>query len=210
MSFGTNLEKSFNNGLDNAFSQTSREVEKINRKTLALTLLTITAFAAIVGELIVTAQATETNSTATDTNTTATTDQSSGMAVLQYWDLGGNMTLEQGFGGGPRGHGGDGGFMGGVGNIEVSSEYTAGVNAILVADTNVQNLVSEGYNVTSIHPMVRNIVEADGTIVAKATYATVMLQNGTSGFATVGVDVENAKVTQIVIITRTVIDKTRS
>jgi len=210
VSFGTNLEKSFNNGLDNAFSQTSREVEKINRKTLALTLLTITAFAAIVGELMVTAQATDTNSTATDTNTTATAYQSSGMAVLQYWYVGGNMTREQGFGGGPRGHEGGGGFMGGLGNIEASSEYTANVNAILVADTDVQNLVSEGYNVTSIHPIVRNIVEADGTIVTKATTATVMLQNGTSGFATVGVDVENAKVTQIVIITRTVIDKTSS
>jgi hypothetical protein len=192
------------------FSQTSREVEKINRKTLALTLLTITAFAAIVGELMVTAQATETDSTATDTKTTATADQSSGMAVLQYWDVGGDMTREQGFGGGPRGHGDGGGFMGGVGNIEVSSEYTANVNAILTVDTDVQNLVSEGYNVTSIHPIVRNIVEADGTIATKATTATIMLQNGTSGFATVSVDVENAKVTQIVIITRTVIDKTSS
>jgi hypothetical protein len=192
------------------FSQTSREVEKINRKTLALTLLTITAFAAIVGELMVTAQATETDSTATDTKTTATADQSSGMAVLQYWDVGGDMTREQGFGGGPRGHGDGGGFMGGVGNIEVSSEYTANVNAILTVDTDMQNLVSEGYNVTSIHPIVRNIVEADGTIATKATTATIMLQNGTSGFATVSVDVENAKVTQIVIITRTVIDKTSS
>jgi hypothetical protein len=184
--------------------------KKINRKTLALTLLTITAFAAIVGELMVTAQATETNSAATDTNTTVTTYQSSDAAVLQYWDVGGNMTGEQGFGGGPRGHGGGGGFMGGMGNIEVSSEYTANVNAILEADTDVQNLISEGYNVTSIHPMVKDIVEADGTIATKANTATVMLQNGTSGYATVSVDIENAKVTQIVIITRTVIDKTSS
>ena len=205
MSFGTNLEKSFNNGLNNAFSQTYGRWKKINRKTLALTLLTITAFAAVIGGFMMTAQATETNSTAT-----ATTDQSSDAAVLHYWDVGGNVTGEQGFGGGPRGHGGGGGFMGGMGNIEVSSEYTANVNAILKADADVQNLISEGYNVTSIHPMVKSIVEADGTMVTKATTATVMLQNGTSGFATVGVDVENAKVTRIVIITRAVIDKTSS
>jgi hypothetical protein len=47
-------------------------------------------------------------------------------------------------------------------------------------------------------------------MVTKATTATAMLQNGTSGYATVNVDVENARVTQIVIITRTVIDKTSS
>jgi hypothetical protein len=159
---------------------------------------------------MMTAQATETNSTATDTDTTATTDQSSDTAGLQYWDMGGSMTGDRGFGGGPGGHGDRGGFMGGLVNIEVSSEYTANVNAILVADTDVQNLISEGYNVTSIHPLVKNIIEADGTMVTKATTATAMLQNGTSGYATVNVDVENAKVTQIVIITRTVIDKTSS
>jgi hypothetical protein len=159
---------------------------------------------------MMTAQATETNSTATDTNTTATADQSSDTAVLQYWDMGGSMTGDRGFGGGPGGHGDRGGFMGGLGNIEVSSEYTANVNAILAADTDVQNLISEGYNVTSIHPLVKNIIEADGTIATKATTATVMLQNGTSGYATVSMDVENAKVTQIVIISRTVIDKTSS
>ena len=98
--------------------------------------------------------------------------------------------------------------MGGMGNIEVSSEYTATVNAILGNDTDVQNLIAEGYNVTSIHPIVKNVIEADGTVVTKATTAMVTLQNGTSGFATISVDIEQAKVAQIVIITRTVIDKT--
>ena len=107
-----------------------------------------------------------------------------------------------------REHRGHGGFMGGMGNIEVSSEYTANVNTILDGDSDVQDLVSQGYNVTSINPTVKNIIEADGTLATKATTASVTLQNGISGYATVSVDVEQAKVTQIVIITRTVIDKT--
>ena len=98
--------------------------------------------------------------------------------------------------------------MGGMGNIEVSSEYTASVNAILESDSDVQNLISQGYNVTAIRPNVKSVIAADGTIATKATTANVLLQNGTSGYATVSVDVANAKVTQIVIVTRTVIDKT--
>ncbi len=162
-----------------------------------MALLLITACAAVIGGLMVTAQATETNSTTADLNSNTNN--------LQLWGMGDMMTCDQGFRRGPRGHGG---FMGGMGNIEVSSEYTATVNAILENDTDVQNLIAEGYNVTSINPIVKNVIEADGTLVTKATTAMVTLQNGTSGYATVSVDVEQAKVTQIVIITRTVIDKT--
>jgi hypothetical protein len=126
-------------------------------------------------------------------------------------------TGDQGFGGpmGPGGGqgstalgGGQGGFMGGMGNIEVSSEYTANVNAILDNDTNIQNLISQGYNVTSINPTIKNVIEGNGTIATQATTAIVTLQNGTSGYATANVDLEQAKVTQIVIITRTVINET--
>jgi hypothetical protein len=190
----------------------ARRWSKIDRKTTALALLLITVSAAIAGGLMMTARAAETNSTTSDTNTETTTNANGGTDDLPLWAIGEIMTGDQGFGGGPRGHGGHGGlgFMGGVGNIEVSSEYTANVNAILDADTDVQNLISEGYNVTSINPIIKNIIEADGTLTTKATTATVFLQNGTSGFATVSVDVANAKVTQIVIIARTVIDKTSS
>jgi hypothetical protein len=71
----------------------------------------------------------------------------------------------------------------------------------------VQNLISQGYNVTSINPIVKNVIEGNGTLAAKATTAIVMMQNGTSGYATINVDVTNSQVTQIVTITRTVIDK---
>ncbi|MGD0451451.1 MAG: hypothetical protein ABSA79_10415 [Candidatus Bathyarchaeia archaeon] len=124
----------------------------------------------------------------------------------------GNM----GFGGGAMGQGmgsgsmGHGGFMGGMGNVEVSSDYTANVTAILNTDSDVLKLIAEGYNVTSINPMIKTVIGGDGTVTAQATTAIVTLQNGTSGYATAYVDLSQAKVTQIVIITRTVIDKSGS
>jgi hypothetical protein len=177
------------------------EVEEIERKTAAISLLLLTAFAAVIGGLVMTTQATVSNST------TSTVEDLNGDANMFQ----GMIAADQGFGGEMgfgRGHGGHGGFMGGMGNIEVSSEYTANVNTILDGDSDVQDLISQGYNVTSINPIVKNVIEADGTLATKATTAVVTLQNGTSGYATVNVDVEQAKVTQIVIITRTVIDKT--
>ena len=177
------------------------EVEEIERKTAAISLLLLTAFAAVIGGLVMTTQATVSNST------TSTVEELNGDANMFQGMIAGDQGFggEMGFG---RGHGGHGGFMGDMGNIEVSSEYTANVNTILDGDSDVQDLISQGYNVTSINPIVKNVIEADGTLATKATTASVTLQNGTSGYATVSVDVEQAKVTQIVIITRTVIDKT--
>lgn len=159
--------------------------------------------ATFVGALSFTAFAADANATST---TASTADQSQSVNQLQF-RAGMNADM-QGFGGGPRGH--EGGFMSGMANIEVSSEYTTNVNAILNNDPDVQNLVSQGYNVTSINPIVKNVVEADGTIATTATTAVVFLQNGPSGYATINVDVANAKVTQIVIVIRTVIDKSSS
>ena len=189
--------------------QIKRRRRKIERKTAALTLLLITACAAIIGGFIITAHATDTNSTTTSSTSTTTAITSDNNANNPpRWGMSDMNTDGQGFGGAMGFGRGHGGFMGGMGNIEVSSEYTANVTAILNNDTDVQNLISQGYNVTSINPIVKNVIEGDGTIVTQATTAMVTLQNGTSGYATAYVDVEQAKVTQIVIITRTVIDKT--
>ena len=120
------------------------------------------------------------------------------------------MMADQGFGGGPGRFGGHARMMDGLGNmngIEVSSEYTANVNAILENDTDVQNLITQGYNLTSIDPIVKTVIQGDGTLSTQATTARVILTNGTSGVASVTVDVANAKVTQITTITKTVIDK---
>ena len=174
-----------------------------------MTLLLITAFATVIGGLLVTANAanaTDTNSTTSDVTNLTTTDSSSTANTVPFGGMGGMIMGEQGFG---EGHGGHRqGFMGGMGNVEVSSEYTANVNAILDNDTDVQDLISQGYNVKSINPIIKNVIEADGKLTTKATTAVATLQNGTSGFATVSVDISAAKVIQIVIITRTVIDKT--
>jgi len=188
--------------------EATRRWNNIDKKITALALLLITAFAAVVGGLLVTtntANAAETNSTTSDTSP-ATSALDNSLDAFPFAGMGGMMIGEMGFGGG-RGERGPG-RMGGMGNIEISSEYTASVNAILNSDTDVQNLIAQGYNVTSIRSVVTNMIEAEGTLTTKATRAIVQLENGTSGYATASVDVSNAKVTQIVIITRTVIDKT--
>jgi hypothetical protein len=227
-----NFEKSFNKRLGIACFRTKRRWKKIERKTMALTLVLLIAFAAIIGTLTATSLATnansttlgtttaeaavttlaaETESTTTDTSTATTADTESHTDALPFWGMEGIIMGDQGFSGGrgfgrgPRGCG-----PRGMGNIEVSSEYTETVNAILDSDTDVQNLIAEGYNVTSINPIIKSVIEADGTVATKATTAIVTLQNGTSGYAVASVDISQAKVTQIVIFTRTVIDKTTS
>jgi hypothetical protein len=166
----------------------------------------LTTLAAAVGALTLTAfAATDTNSTSTIAGTAVAADTTQNIDPIQF---AGNMMMDNhGFDGGPGGHGQPIGGMGGMNSIEVSTEYTDNVNAILGNDSDVQNLIVQGYNVTSINPIIKNVIQGDGTIATQATNATVILTNGTSGFATVKVDVANAKVTQIITITRTVIDK---
>ena len=118
------------------------------------------------------------------------------------------MGDQRGFRGGPGCHGrGFGGYME---NIEVSAEFNQTVTTILGNDSDIKNLLTQGYTVTSIRPRVQSTIRADGTVTSKATTAIIALQNGTSGLAIVNVDITNAKVSQIVILTRTVIDKTTS
>ena len=176
---------------------------KINRKALAVSLTALAVLSAVAGLVTMTAIA----DTTTDTSTTQDTS---------FPQFGDNMQMMDGgqgfcFGGGPNGSGHGVGPMGGsMSNIEVSDEYTANVNAILSNDTDVANLISEGYNVTSINPVVKNVIEGDGTLVTKATTAVVTMQNGETGIATVKVDVENSAVLKITIVTTTVIDKSSS
>lgn len=151
------------------------------------------------------ANAANTNYIASGLNAITLTTLDSNATDIPLLDMGGMMLGDQG---GPRG--GRGGFGAGIGNIEVSSEYTQNVEAIINNDTDVQSLISEGYNMTSIVPIVHSVIGADGTVTSKASTAIVTLVNGTSGIATVKVDIEQSKVTQIVILTRTVIDKTTS
>ena len=166
--------------------------------------MTLIAFS-IIGALTATSFATDT------TSDTSTADVESQTNEVPFLGMPKMMLSEQGFGGGPGCRGGHrGGGPGGMANIELSTEYTETVNTILEADADVQTLIAEGYNVTSIRPIINSVVEADGSIVTSATTAVVKLENGTSGYAVANVDISQEAVTQIVIFTRTVIDKTTS
>ncbi len=149
----------------------------------ALILISATIMAAMVSGLYVTAHATAISGNSTQ-----------GTSIQCFGD--------QMMGG--RGHG-PGGC--GLGRIEVSTEYNQTVMNIVNSDSDVKNLISQGYSVQDVRPIIKSVVQADGTVVTKATTAIVTLVNGTTGRAAVTVDVTNAKVTQIVIETRTVITK---
>ena len=165
-------------------------------------MLTVVAFAAIMGGFLLTTQAADTTST-TDTNTATPTANGNGMD-FPPWNNGSMGFGRRGFGGGPGG--GFGGF-GGCGPIEVSAEFEQNVINIAKSDSDVQQLLDEGYNVTKVMPIIKSIVDGEGNVVTKATNATVMLEKDTTGRAFVSVDLEQEKVTQIVILTRTVIEK---
>lgn len=93
------------------------------------------------------------------------------------------------------------------GFIIVSDEFKEKVISIAKNDADVQNLLNEGYNVTRVKPIIKTMVEGDGTVTMKATGAVITLQKNTSGRAYVWVDLEQGKVTRIEIITRTAIEK---
>ena len=91
--------------------------------------------------------------------------------------------------------------------IEVSEEFEKAVISIAESDLDVQGLLEEGYNITRVRPIIKTVVGADGNVETKATDAIVMLKSDEAGHAAVWVDLEEAKVTEIVILTRTVIEK---
>jgi hypothetical protein len=134
--------------------------------------------------------------------------------VLTVYASGNGTTGSNGFAGwfngmmmGIRGLGGWRCGGGGYGFIEVSAGYNQTIINIAENDSDVQNLLAEGYTISAVRPIITSVVEADGSVVTKATSAIVMLVNGTTGRATVYVDLEKGKVTEIVILTRTVIKK---
>lgn len=178
----------------------------VNRKITALALLAVVVFAAVMGAFLMTTKAADTTTT-TDANTTSATtitvDSNSSDVIGR--NLGDMDFGRHGFGGGPGG--GPMGACGGFGAVEVSAEFEQKVTDIANNDTDVQSLLADGYNITAIRPIIKNVVDADGYVTTKATSAIVMLQKNTSGWASVSVDIEEAKVTEIVILTRTVIQK---
>ena len=159
-------------------------------RSKALILLSVVAFAAMLGGWYVTAYA---------------TNNSGNSTTLGLWRPGIELTPElcgSGFKGGrmPSGWGRNG-------FVEVSAEYNQTVINIAESDSDVQNLLAEGYSISAVRPIIKSVVQADGTVVTKATSAIVILTKDTTGTASVWVDVTAGKVTKIVILTRTVIEK---
>ncbi|MDW8023740.1 MAG: hypothetical protein RMJ15_08415 [Nitrososphaerota archaeon] len=95
----------------------------------------------------------------------------------------------------------------GRGFIEVSDEFRVNVIKIAKSDVDVQNLLNEGYNVTRVKPVIKAVVAGDDAVSVKATSAILMREKDATERAIVKVDVENAKVTEIMILTKTVIQK---
>jgi hypothetical protein len=177
----------------------------MNGKSKALALFSVIAIAAIVSGILLVPQmvnAAETGDTAltTQTSDTTTATQETNETILPDWN---NDCI--GFGR----HGMRFGMrdFGGFAPVEVSEEFQQTVTNIAANDTDVQNLINDGYNVTSVRPILKTVIDGEGTVVTKATSAVLTLQKDTTGHATVMVNIEEAKVTQIIILTRTVIDK---
>jgi len=96
---------------------------------------------------------------------------------------------------------------GGFGFVEVSEEFEENVITLAESDEDVQALLDDDYNITGVRPIVKTVIDGDGNVVTKATDAIVMLDKDETGKAVVWVDLEEGKVTKIVIVTITVIEK---
>jgi hypothetical protein len=190
----------------------------MDRKTKGLALLSLIVLAAIASGVLLTTQAANAAINDLHSNydtqlavlTTPTSDTTNSTDSI----TGDAIDIVPGWGEGPMGFGrhgrGFGGMCGGFGPIEVSDEYKAAVTTIAESDADVKELLADGYNVTRVMPNVKTVIDAEGNIATKATTATIILEKDTTGIAFVSVDLEEDAVTQIVIHTRTVIDKTTS
>ena len=67
--------------------------------------------------------------------------------------------------------------------------------------------LDQGYTIAGVRPIIKTVVDGNGDVTTKATDAIVMLGSEDTTRASVWVDIEEGKVTQIVILTRTVIEK---
>lgn len=154
-------------------------------KTKALILLSVVALAAILGGWYVMAYATN-----------STNNINSPMMARMM-----NPELEM------RSRGQMFGRCGRNEFIEISAEYNQTVVNILESDSDVQNLLTGGYSISLVRPIIKSVVQADGTVVTKSSSAVVILTKDSTGRAQVWVDITAGKVSKIEIMTRTIIEK---
>jgi hypothetical protein len=150
---------------------------KIEKKTILLTLLIVAASATVISGLVVKGQANaETLVTSHPSTTISTAPHNDTMPPFSDMrDMLSENPICQEFGTGRGSHT--------YNNYELSTEYKQTIDDILSSDSDVQNLINKGYNITSIIPQVKNVISADGTVTAKATTVVMILEHGTSGYA---------------------------
>jgi len=187
----------------------------MNKKIKVLALLSVILVATIAASLVLAMQSTA----KADRNSPVASDVTSTPSAVNAPNNGGFFNNGyMGFGGPGgmgRGFGGFGGFGGNFssvmmpgrfGSIQVSSDFTQNVTNMAKSDSDVQNLLNQGYNITSVRPVISTVIDGNGNVVTKASSADVILQS-TTGRAFVVVDLDQAKVTKIVTLTVTEIDK---
>jgi hypothetical protein len=94
-----------------------------------------------------------------------------------------------------------------LGRLEVSEGYKENAVQIAENDEAVQALLDEGYSTIRVRPMVRARVGPEGKIDAESTDARVILGKEDTGRAIIWVNLEEGKVTKIIILNSTVIVK---
>ena len=141
---------------------------------------------------------------AVNTSTQATINGKQCWTHNVEWNIGPGENMSAGIKGWPCGGMRERGYRG---FIEVSDEFKENVISIAKNDTDVQNLLNEGYNIIGVRPIIRTVVEGDGTVFSKATSAVLMLEKDTTGRAYIWVDLEQGKVMQIEILAMTIIEK---
>jgi len=102
------------------------------------------------------------------------------------------------------------GYGGSNGQVQVSDEFKENVTSIAKADSDVQDLLNQGYNVTSVTPILQSTVDGNGYLTTKASTAILTLtkdDTNSIGRAQVIVNIDEASVTKIYIETRTLIEK---
>jgi hypothetical protein len=188
------------------------EKQEMNTKSKAITLLSIVLVALVAGSIIFTLQlvkADTTNTVATDSETTPLAIDSSDINDMNEFNgfAQGQMIMgmEPRFEMGHRGMNRCFGEFGSNG-ILLSSDFTANVTNIAENDSDVQNLLNQGYNITSIRPNISTTIDGNGNVITKASTADLTLI-GTNGRAQVIVDLSQAKVTKIVTLIITEINK---
>jgi len=181
----------------------------LNTKTRALAVLSMIIVATVAGALIYSIQSTvkgdTSNIVAADAESTTEPLAVDGSEIgFNSFENGMALGIESRFG---MGHRGGPNRMGGLRGIQVSSEFTQNVTTIAQNDSDVQNLLSQGYNITSIRPVISTIIDGNGNIATKASTANVLLEGDNGSRAFVVVDLSQAKVTKIVTLAVTVIEK---